>query len=98
VFGGLIKLAAKQMYHSNKEMMPIQTGLEKIQNRWAEIKQDTIVIHGGKDKLVHPKHLDFIEKEFVNAKVTSIRKPDQGHFILFEDLDMVVAEIVKLLD
>ena len=98
VFGSLIKLTAKQLYQSNKEMLPIQTGLEKIRSRWREIKQDVVVVHGGKDKLVHPKHLDFIKQEFINAKVKTIYKPDQGHFILFEDLDMVVAEIIELLN
>lgn len=98
IIGGLIKRMANQLYQSNKEMMPIQIGLKQLRHRWGEITQDVVVIHGGKDKLVHPRHIDFIKQEFVNANVKTIYKPTQGHFILFEDLEIIVAEIIELLN
>ena len=68
-----------------------------MRSHWSEIYQPVVVIQGNKDKLVHPRNADFLAEKLVNAPIKIIRKPKQGHFVLFENKDMIIAEIIKLL-
>jgi pimeloyl-ACP methyl ester carboxylesterase len=94
----LADLADNGMSQANAEMMPIQEELEKIRDRWHEIKQPVVVIQGGEDGLVDPGHTYYIEKKLAHVPLKIIKMPDDGHFVLFSHKQMVVDEILRLLE
>lgn len=98
VFGSIIKTFAPNLKKSNKEMMNLSPDLKLIENQWQNITLPTTVIQGRKDFLVNHKNVDFIEQHMINAPLKVIRKSQQGHFVLFENKDLVVNEVIELLD
>ncbi len=97
VFGRLVRKIAPELKYSNKEMMNLSSDLKLIEDQWQNLIQPTIVMQGRKDFLVNHKNADFIEEHLINAPLNVIRKPKQGHFVLFENKELVVDEALKLL-
>jgi pimeloyl-ACP methyl ester carboxylesterase len=97
MFSGILSKFSSELVQANKEMLPLKAELELMRDQWRYIEQQVLIVQGGKDRLVHPKHADFLEKQLHNASVRIIRKPKQGHFVLFQEKDMIIGEIIKLL-
>jgi len=86
------------MRQSNKEMMILKPELEKMRPLWADLKQAVIVIQGGKDGLVNPHHADFAERMLPVENRHIIRLPDDDHFFLYSNKELVLQQIRSLLD
>ena len=64
---------------------------------WSKITCPVAVIHGEKDSLVPFGNVAFAEKVLVNAKIHYFLKKDAGHFIPWQNHDLVVEGILKIL-
>ena len=72
--------------------------LRNLQPLLPEIRSNVTVIQGTEDKLVKFGNLDFAEKQLTQAKFRAIPVQDMGHFVLWEDPELIAAEILALLD
>ena len=83
---------------SNAEMMPLQSELAAIVPQLGGLTMPVTVIQGGQDGLVDERHVDFVEHTLAHAPVRALRYPDDGHFIIWEQPQLIVAEILRLVD
>ena len=83
---------------ANIEIMPLRDELLALKPLLGGIKANVAVIHGKQDKLVDFGNLSFAEKFLDPTRLKSVPVPDMGHFVLWEQPDLVVSEILALLD
>lgn len=89
-------LAPKEMLWSNIEILALQSELKKLDAQWARLQRPLVVLQGEKDELVDPRTADYAERRIPNAWLKVQRVADQGHFILWEQPQSVVAAIQSL--
>jgi len=65
---------------------------------WENITVPTVIIQGGKDKLVNPKNADFIKAKLVNAKVDLIIEPEDDHFLHWRRPKLVVDALTGFIN
>jgi|GEM_PF-251523 len=82
---------------ANKEVMALQGELREMMPLWEQLSSPMTLIQGGKDKLVLPANADFAER-MAKSPLKMVRVPDAGHFILWEQPDLIVQEILEMLD
>ena len=82
---------------ANKEVLPLHRELAAMQPRLGLIDIPVTIVQGGRDPLVHRRNADFAETELLNADLRVARYPDQGHFILWQQPELIVEEILSLL-
>ncbi len=82
---------------ANREMMPLQEALFAMEPLLPNINAQVTVIQGGKDSLVKFGNLAYAEKHLVNARFKSIPMEKMGHFILWEEPELIEKEILNLL-
>jgi pimeloyl-ACP methyl ester carboxylesterase len=83
---------------SNAELYQLKPQLENMVPSWSKISCPVAVIHGRKDSLVPFGNVAFAEKMLTNAKVHYLLKDDMGHFIPWQNHDLVVEGILKVLE
>jgi len=74
---------------ANAEIMPLVPQLESMQPGWESLDIPVLVVQGDRDRLVHPQNADFLVDALVNADVTYLPMPGKGHFILWEDNELI---------
>ncbi len=79
---------------SNSEILPLQSELYKMKNRWGEITAPTIIIHGEDDMLVPVIHGKYANDALVNSEHDLIILKDQGHFLPWEQFELVKKYIL----
>jgi len=82
---------------ANQEILPLKAELEKQQPSLKNVKTRIVVIQGKDDTLVPPGNADYAEEQLINADLTIIRIENRGHFLPWEEYDLVKTEILKLL-
>jgi pimeloyl-ACP methyl ester carboxylesterase len=82
---------------SNEELYQLQPQLEKMIPAWRNIKCPVAIVHGKKDELVPFGNVAFAEKMLVNAKIHYILNDNTGHFIPWQNQDMVVNGVLQVL-
>jgi len=80
---------------ANAEIMPLQPQLEEMLPRWQHLQLPVLIFQGDKDRLVNPRNAEFLQAALVNAQVTYIPRPGKGHFILWEEADLIRDAIVE---
>lgn len=85
------------MQQAAAEMTALQNELEKQEALLKTIKAPATIIQGGKDWLVPSANADFIKDNLTAANTNVIALPNQGHFIPWEQYDLVKREILKQL-
>jgi pimeloyl-ACP methyl ester carboxylesterase len=83
---------------SNEELYQLKPQLQNMVPHWNKITCPVAVIHGKKDQLVPFGNVAFAEKMLVNAKVHYVLNDDTGHFIPWQNQDMVVRGILLVLE
>ena len=83
---------------SNDEIMPLVAELQKQTPRWAGLKMPVTVVQGEKDELVDPRTADYAEQVLPKPNGKVVRVADQGHFVLWNQPELVVREIVDVLN
>ena len=82
---------------ANEEIMPLEQELQAMLPLWGNIRIPVIVIQGSKDKLVSPLNADFAEKALGSCSRV-IRLPEAGHFVLWEQPEIIRSAILTLLE
>ena len=65
---------------------------------WEKITSPTTVIQGAKDELVAPGNAAFAKKMIRNAPVKLILKPDDNHFIPWNDPGLIKSAVLSYLE
>ncbi|GAB4418641.1 MAG: alpha/beta fold hydrolase [Bacteroidia bacterium] len=89
-------LLAPIMRTSNEEMVPLRSQLEAMLPLWPRIRACTIIIQGDKDMLVKPGNADFAASHIVQAPVSVVRLPDENHFIVWSQQELIVRSILEI--
>ena len=74
---------------ANAEMLPLVPQLEEMLPGWQSLEVPVLVVQGDRDRLVNPQNADFLVDSLVNADVTYLPMPGKGHFILWEDNELI---------
>ena len=88
----------KDIYTSNQEILPLKSELLKLMDSWGKIKVPVTIIHGKKDKLVPVANANFLKEVLVNSQVRALLAKKEGHFILWENKDLITKELLYLVD
>jgi len=81
---------------ANREVMALQEELREMMPLWETMSSPVALIQGEKDTLVMPANADFAER-MVQSPLKVVRIPEAGHFILWEQPDIIVQEILAML-
>ena len=91
-------LFSKSFQVSSYEKMSHAEELRRVEHLWSQTKVSTIVMHGKKDWIAPVKNASYL-KQFVDEEYLDVRiHPNISHFIPWQQSEMVVDEIAKLLD
>ncbi len=88
----------KDLETSNREILPLRGELEKMRPLWKKIKIPVTVIHGKKDTLVPPSHIDFLKKVLQPQKTHFVLPAEEGHFVLWQNQALIKRELLTLLE
>jgi len=84
--------------HSNEEILPLRPELEQMRDRLDVISVPVSVIQGIEDKLVPYQNADYAKNMLVNAEVQITLIEDRGHFIPWQDFDLVKKTLLEFLN
>ena len=82
---------------ANLEVMALPDELRQMLPLWSTLDLPITLIQGEKDKLVHPDNADFAEK-MVPRNLRVVRLEDAGHFVLWNQPEIIKEEILNLYD
>jgi uncharacterized protein len=85
-----------EMAWSNQEMMPLSGELRKLEAALPQLRTPLTVIQGGKDSLVDPKTVEDVEKYAPPAWLNVMRLPNETHFVLWENPQIIIDAIQKV--
>ena len=74
---------------ANAEIMPLRPQLEEMRPRWKDLTMPVLIVQGDEDRLVNPDNALFMEKMLVNSEVTYLHRVGLGHFVLWEEADLI---------
>jgi pimeloyl-ACP methyl ester carboxylesterase len=83
---------------SNREIMPLKSELEAMAPLWVGIRVPVTVIHGGRDRLVHPGNAEFAKRVLPSSTTTMVRPPGTGHLIPWTDPQLIRDALLEHLD
>jgi pimeloyl-ACP methyl ester carboxylesterase len=86
----------KNLLTSNQEILALKKELSRLAPHLESIKMPVVIIHGQKDRLVPCENVDFIKREFRGAKVLKKTDPDWGHFISWEQPQVIRGALLSL--
>lgn len=90
------RLAPKEMLWSNIVILALQGELRKLDAQWPRLLRPLVVLQGEKDELVDPRTADYAERRIPKAWLRVQRVADQGHFMLWDQPQTVIAAIQSL--
>ncbi len=83
---------------SNHEMMELDAGLKKIENKWTEVTCPVVMIQGTKDWLAVPENTKYAEAKLEKAKYKEVvMVSDASHFFYFSQPHYVVDALVRIM-
>ena len=88
----------KDLKRANQEIVPLKKQLKAMLPLWKNITVPTVIIQGGKDKLVNPKNADFLKRELVNANVDLVIEPENDHFLHWRRPKLVIGALAGFID
>ena len=80
---------------ANAEIMPLRPQLESILSGWEELEMPVLIVQGDRDRLVNPRNAEFMQRMLVNAEVTYMWREGQGHFVLWEEAELIVDALIE---
>lgn len=94
---GLVqRLLPAELRWSNLEILSLQTELRKLDREWPRLRRPLVAVQGEQDQLVDPRTADYLEQRVPAAWLRVQRIPQQGHFVLWEQPETVLAAIRSL--
>ena len=93
----LVKWALpNELATANKEMMPLADELNDLREGLGKLELPITIIQGHEDGLVHVGNIAYAQEALHQAQVKVVEFPEHGHFIIWEEHDQVVDEILRL--
>jgi pimeloyl-ACP methyl ester carboxylesterase len=89
-------LMPSDLHLANQEMLTLQGSLFDMQPDLSTINMPVTIIQGGEDPLVDPDNPKYAEAHFENADLNVHRFPTDGHFIIWEQPEFIVSQILGL--
>lgn len=80
---------------ANDEILPLRPQLEEMLPRWQDIEMPVLIVQGDKDRLVNPGNALFMERMLVNSDVRYMHREGLGHFVLWEEADLIRDAILE---
>lgn len=84
------------MSRSNREMMVLQTELEKLDAALPQLQRPVIAMQGDDDPLVDPRTADYLERRAPVQWLQVDRLSGKDHFFLWTEPRSVVRQILRL--
>lgn len=91
-------LLTKELRTSNREILALRTELEAMLPFWRNIKVPSSVIHGQSDSLVPPENANFLKRALPHRALRRIEPKKEGHFILWQNEELILKEILFLIN
>jgi pimeloyl-ACP methyl ester carboxylesterase len=87
-------LVSKELMQSNQEMLVLQDELRLLSQHWQGLKAPTVLVQGETDELVLPETAQAVKTALPQVQVLMVK--GQGHFVLWEQPEVVVKAILGL--
>lgn len=81
---------------ANAEIMPLRPQLEAMRPLWKNLTMPVLIAQGDRDKLVHPDNALFMRAELVNADVRYLPRKGLGHFVLWDESELIRDNLIEL--
>ena len=81
---------------ANAEIMPLRPQLEAMRPLWKNLTMPVLIVQGDRDKLVHPDNALFMRAELVNADVRYLPRKGLGHFVLWDESELIRDNLIEL--
>ncbi len=91
-------LISSDLTTSNQEMLQLKPELEALRPHLAEFSVPVTILQGGEDWLVLKSHAAFAQQSMKSQQVRVVDFPERGHFVVWEELEAVVDEILLAVD
>ncbi len=82
---------------ANREIQGLASELELMLPLWENIQSRVHIIHGTQDKLAYFANAEFARNALKGKKVSLNALPEGGHFILWEEVGLIVADLTRLM-
>ncbi len=82
---------------SNEELIFLEEELELMMPMWGEVRAETVIIQGAKDRLVHPGNGPFADSMLVNSSRQLIMLDSQNHFLPWNEYKLVRETTLDML-
>ena len=89
---------SKKLVAADQEIEALPDQLRVMSAGWPTVATPLIVLQGEKDKLVPIAYADYPSRLVPSAVLDTILLPKQGHFVPWEQPQMMVDAIVRLLN
>lgn len=83
---------------SNHELYHLKPELERMVSDWRKIRCPVVIVHGKRDKLVPFENVAFAEKHLDPEIARYITHENAGHFIPWQQPEMITEGILYLLE
>lgn len=80
---------------ANAEILPLKPQLEEMLPRWQNLTMPAVIVQGDSDRLVSPGNALFLRRMLVNSDVSYLFREGQGHFVLWEEADLIRNTLVQ---
>ncbi len=81
---------------SNKEIMALKEGLQKMMPLWKNVTCPVTVLQGMKDRLVPKENADFAKKMLINSERLRLNMLEgENHFILWTKKQIIIDAIME---
>jgi len=91
-------LISADLTTSNQEMLRLKPELEALQPHLADMDVPITILQGGEDWLVLKSHAAFAQEATKRQQIRLIEFPERGHFVVWEELESVVDEILRAVE
>jgi pimeloyl-ACP methyl ester carboxylesterase len=87
----------KELLTSNREISALKSELTRLAPHLSSIERSVVIIHGQKDQLVPYENVAFMIREFRSAEVLVKTDPSWGHFIPWEQPQVIRESLLSLI-
>lgn len=92
------KILPEALRKANVEVKATKSGLTAMMSLWSGLAAPMLVIQGGKDGLVDPRHADFAEQLNTKGGIDVIRLEEAGHILQLTHTALINKSIADFID
>lgn len=93
---GINTLIGYELRASNDEMYALPDELSAESERWPELATPLWIIHGAKDSLVTPAHIDYARAQFGEALEHVLLLPEEGHLLQIKRTELIARCVLAM--